>query len=123
MGSRKMIGRLLTVSTLLLSIGIVAPLYAQVGTSSVNGLVEDTTEARIPGVEVTATNVETGIETVVLTNDAGAYNIPNMQAGAYTLRAVLPGFQTQIFENVTLVGNDVQQFNFTMEVAAVATAG
>ncbi len=122
MESRKMIARLLTVSMILLCIGIVAPLHAQVGTSSVNGLAEDTTQARIPGVEVTATNLETGIETVVLTNDAGAYNIPNLQAGAYTVRAVLPGFQTQVFENVTLVGNDTRQFNFTLEVAAVATA-
>ena len=117
-----MIRRLLTVFMLLLCIGFVARLHAQVGTSSVNGVVEDATEARIPGVEVTAANAATGIETIVVTNSSGAYNIPNMASGAYTLRASLPGFQTQVFENITLLGNDIQQFNFTLEVAGVATA-
>ncbi len=114
--------RSIGIALLIAGVGLAMPLAAQVGTSSVNGVVEDATEARIPGVEVMATNVATGIETVVLTNEAGAYNIPNLQAGGYTVRAELPGFQTQIFENVTLVGNDTQQFNFTLEVAAVATA-
>ena len=114
--------RSIGIALLIAGVGLAMPLAAQVGTSSVNGVVEDATEARIPGVEVTATNLSTGIETLVLTNEAGAYNIPNLQAGPYTVRAELPGFQTQIFENVTLVGNDTQQFNFALEVAAVATA-
>ena len=117
--------RFVTMSILcigLLCIGLVTPLSAQIGTSAMNGVVEDATQARIPGAEVTATNADTGIEATVLSNASGAYNLRNLLAGSYTLRAVLPGFQTQVFENITLLGGEIQQFNFELEVAAVETA-
>ena len=44
--------------------------------ASIGGTVSDATGALIPGVEVTATNVNTGISTTQLTNEAGAYQIP-----------------------------------------------
>ena len=67
--------------------------YGQVS-ASIGGTVSDPTGALIPGVEVIATNVNTGISTTQLTNEAGAYQMPSLQPGTYRLTAALAGFQT-----------------------------
>jgi hypothetical protein len=87
------------------------------GNSVFTGTVVDQTAARIPGVTVTAHNTQTGVETVVLSNESGVYNMPNLIPGPYTLRASLPGFQTQTYQNIDLGGNETRRFNFTMEVS------
>jgi hypothetical protein len=106
---------------LLLCVGLVTPLYAQVGNSILTGLAEDPSQARIPGVTVTATNTQTGVQTVVITNESGVYNIPNLIPGTYALRASLPGFQTQTFEQIDLGGNQTRRFNFSLRIAGTVT--
>src|SRR5215468_6606211 len=90
--------------------------------ASIGGTVSDPTGALIPGVDVTATNVNTGISTTQLTNEAGAYQMPSLQPGTYRLRASLPGFQTATRENIQLSQGQQVRFNFTMQVGTVATA-
>jgi hypothetical protein len=90
--------------------------------ASIGGSVSDPTGALIPGVEVTATNVNTGISTTQLTNEAGAYQIPSLQPGTYRLRAALPGFQTATRENIQLSQGQQVRFNFMLQVGTVATA-
>src|SRR5262245_25688571 len=107
--------------TAILCVGLFSPLWPQLGNSVLTGIVEDASKARIPGVDVVATNTQTGVETMVLTNEAGAYNIPNLVPGLYTLRASLSGFQPQSFQNIQLGGSETRRFNFTMQVAAAAT--
>src|SRR5947199_10011457 len=91
--------------------------------ASIGGTVSDPSGASIPGVEVTATNVNTGITTTQLTNEAGAYQIPSLQPGTYRLRASLAGFQTAARENIQLSQGQQVRFNFTMQGGTVATAG
>src|SRR5262245_48354843 len=86
---------------LLLLISLPLESSAQVS-ASIGGTVSDASGALIPGVEVTATNVNTGITATQLTNEAGAYQIPSLQPGSYRLRASLPGFQTATRENIQL---------------------
>src|ERR1041385_8316892 len=90
--------------------------------ASIGGTVSDPTGALIPGVEVTATNVNTGINSSQLTNEAGAYQIPSLQPGSYRLTASLPGFQTATRENIQLSQGQQVRFNFTLQVGTVATA-
>src|SRR5881396_2514591 len=90
--------------------------------ASIGGTVSDPTGALIPGVEVTATNVNTGITTTQLTNEAGAYQIPSLQSGTYRLRASLAGFQTATRENIQLSQGQQVRFNFALQVGTVATA-
>jgi len=95
--------------------------FAQVS-ASIGGTVSDPTGALIPGVEVMATNVNTGISATAVTNEAGAYSIPSLQPGMYRLKAALPGFQTATRENIQLSQGQEVRFNFTMQVGTVATA-
>ena len=68
---------------LLLCCGVA--LEAQTITGSVNGTVTDPTGAVVPNAKVTATNVDTNIETPTTTNSDGIYNIPFLQIGNYKL--------------------------------------
>src|SRR5215471_6697723 len=90
--------------------------------ASIGGSVSDPTGALIPGVEVTATNVNTGISSTQITNEAGGYQMPSLQPGTYRLRASLAGFQTTTRENIQLSQGQQVRFNFTLLVGTVATA-
>ena len=68
--------------------------------ASVGGFAQDTTQAFIPGVTITATNTQTGVVATAVTNESGAYNIPSLLPGTYKLSAELPGFRTQVFNDV-----------------------
>jgi hypothetical protein len=89
---------------------------------SITGVVQDASEARIPGVSVTATNTATGVKTPTTTNESGAYNFSNLSVGPYMLEATLPGFRNARVANIDLRNNETLRFNLTMEVAGVGTA-
>jgi carboxypeptidase family protein len=69
--------------------------FAQTSNSTIGGTVGDFTGALIPGVTVTAANIQTGIVNNTLTNESGAYQFASLQPGTYKLTAELPGFRTQ----------------------------
>ena len=62
-------GTLLLASTLFFS-----QLYGQSTNGSIGGTIEDATQALLPGVMVTATNVDTGVVLTSLTNETGTYS-------------------------------------------------
>jgi hypothetical protein len=90
--------------------------------ATLSGTVSDATSAFIPGVEVTATNVNTGIVTSAITNETGSYTMPSLQPGSYRLSAALSGFQTATYNNVQLSQGQQVRLNFTLSVGTVAQA-
>jgi hypothetical protein len=84
------------------------------------GTVSDPSGALIPGVTITATNVATGVVASVLTNESGAYNFASLQTGTYKVSAELPGFQTQVYNDVALGVSQQVRLNFTLQVGNVA---
>src|SRR5262245_42967015 len=121
---KQMSGRsVLSIAAALVVLLFSLPLQSSAQVSaSVGGSVSDPTGALLPGVEVTATNVNTGISATQLTNEAGAYQLPSLQPGTYRLRASLPGFQTTTRENIQLSQGQQVRFNFSLLVGTVATA-
>ena len=93
----------------------------RVAPGRLTGSIEDASKALIPGVTVTAINTATGVQSNAISNESGAYNISALLPGIYRLSAALPGFQTQAFSNVELGANETKRFNFTLQVAGVAT--
>src|SRR2546430_9708275 len=61
-------------------------------TAQMRGTVRDSSGAVLQGVEVTATQIETGISRMTVTNETGSYVMPNLALGPYRLEATLPGF-------------------------------
>ena len=61
-------------------------LRTQVDRGTINGTISDPSGAVIPGVHVTATNVETGVVTEGTSNSVGFYSIRNLPVGKYGLK-------------------------------------
>jgi hypothetical protein len=92
----------------------------QSSNASVGGFVQDASQAFIPGVTVTATNTQTGVVSSVVSNESGTYNIPGLLPGRYKLTAELPGFKTQVFNDVQLGQGASARYNFTLQVGALS---
>src|SRR5215510_137273 len=93
-------------------------MWAQ-ATAQINGSVRDQTGAVLPGVEVTATNADTGIARMTVTNENGTYVLPNLVTGPYRLEASLPGFRTFVQTGIVLQVNSNPVINAVLEVGQV----
>lgn len=96
-------------------------LYGQTGNASLGGIVMDTTKALIPGVSITAKDVNTGVVTTTITNDAGSYNFPTLLPGSYEVTADLAGFKKTSATDVRLGLSSQGRLNFTLEIGSAGT--
>src|SRR5438309_1422112 len=102
----------------LLSVNTCGSLWAQ-ATAQMGGIVRDSSGAVLPGVEVTATQTDTGIKRMVVTNETGFYVLPSLPLGPYRLEAALPGFRTFIQTGIVLQVNSSPVVNPSLEVGQV----
>jgi len=105
--------------TLLLSVLTCPSGWAQ-ATAQISGTVRDQSGAVLPGVEVTATQTDTGISRSTITNETGSYNMPNLVVGPYRLEAALPGFRTFAQTGIVLQVNGAPVINPVLEVGQVS---
>lgn len=68
----------------------------------IRGTVSDQSGAVIPDVEVTITNVLTGVSLRVTTNASGVYEAPYVSTGDYTITFVKSGFRKLVRSGITL---------------------
>lgn len=92
---------------------------AQTGNASIGGFVQDSSQAVIPGVTVTATNTQTGVVSKALTNETGTYTILSLLPGTYRLSAELPGFRPHVYNDVPLGTGVSARYNFTLQIGEV----
>jgi hypothetical protein len=83
------------------------------------GSVTDPTGATVPGADVTVSNLETGVERVVQTNEVGNFRVFPLNPGAYTVMAATSGFKTQIRDGVVLQVSEIVEVDFVMELGEV----
>ena len=105
-------------SGLLICVLAETDLWAQ-ATAQISGVVRDQAGAVLPGVEVTATQTETGISRNTVTNETGSYILPNLALGPYRLEAGLPGFRTFVQTGIVLQVNSNPAINPVLEVGQV----
>src|SRR5947209_6652016 len=102
-----------------LAIGVGTGL-AQGRVGTLNGTILDLTGAVVPGATVVAVNNATGVESKTTSTSAGAYTLPYLPAGTYTVRASAPNFKTSTAENVILrVAQDLT-LNISLQVGTVS---
>ena len=70
------------------------PASAQVPTGTILGHVQDSSGARVPGVQVTATNLGTQYSRSTTTDAEGQYALRLLPLGSYKLEVTLTGFKT-----------------------------
>src|SRR5688572_18945211 len=92
---------------------------AQAGNASIAGFVQDATQAVVPGVTITAQNLQTGVVSKTVSNETGTYTILSLLPGTYRLSAELPGFRTYIYNDVVLGTGVLARYNFTLQVGEV----
>ncbi|HYR41792.1 MAG TPA: TonB-dependent receptor [Terriglobia bacterium] len=95
---------------------------AQSTNATLSGTVVDPAGARIPNVLVTAQNVQTGVVSTNLTNDAGVYVFPSVQPGLYRLTAELQGFRKYVLNDLTVDISARMTINISLELAAAQEA-
>src|SRR5205807_2990298 len=88
-------------------------------TAQMSGTMRDATGAVLPGAEVTATQTETGVARKTISNETGAYVLPNLPIGPYKLEVGLPGFRTFVQTGIVLDVNSNPVINTTLEVGQV----
>jgi hypothetical protein len=77
-------------------------LFSQGSAGRILGTVIDQTGASIPGATVTVEDVQRGNSRTLTTDQAGAFNAPNLLPGTYKVRAEFKGFKTVERQNITL---------------------
>lgn len=91
-----------------------------IASGAISGIVLDTSGAAVPGAQITATNVSTGLVLHTKTNNTGFYSFPSLTTGEYQLVVEHAGFKTtQINHVVVQVGQTVAG-NATLQVGAVS---
>ncbi len=88
--------------------------------SQISGTVKDQSGAVLPGVEITATQTDTGIARNTVSNETGSYVLPNLAVGPYRLEAALRGFRTFVQSGIVLQVNSSPVINPVLEVGQVS---
>ncbi len=89
--------------------------WAQVGLSTITGIVTDAQGAAVPGATVTAVNTATSVPYTGITTEAGAYTITGLPIGAYQVRFELSGFKS-VQANVAIQAGQTARIDARMEV-------
>ena len=91
---------------------------AQLTTGGIVGSVTDPSGSRVPGVTVTATEVETATPTSVTTDSSGNYRISPLKIGNYAVSFQATGFERVVQSNVTIEIGQIARIDATLTVGA-----
>ena len=95
-------------------------LAAQDPRGTILGRVTDPTGAVIPGAEVRAVNVATGVAAATKTNQSGNFMLAYLLPGTYTLTVELTGFKKFVRDGVQVRVNDTVELNTELQVGNVS---
>src|SRR5262245_24625340 len=77
-----------------------ATAVAQETTGSILGTVRDSSGAVVAGATVVVTNTGTNVSTTVASNDSGAFEVPYLAPGAYSVSVNAPGFKKFVQQSI-----------------------
>jgi outer membrane receptor protein involved in Fe transport len=89
-------------------------------TANIQGTVSDQSGAAVAGAKVTVKNTAMGIERTTQTNSIGAYEVPALPPGTYSVQVEMTGFETQLAKNLVLQVSQNSVQNFGLKVASTS---
>src|SRR5215213_10686423 len=92
---------------------------AQSPAATLGGTVLDENGAVVPSVEITVLNLSTAVQRHALTGGEGAFVVPLLPPGRYTLTAQREGFATLEVRNITLNVGDRQALRIILHIGEV----
>ena len=105
----------------MLLISVVAVnLHAQVAGGTISGTVTDSSGRVINNVQITITNVATGVTRDVTTNDEGFYSAPNMLPGTYEAKFSASGFKIEERKSIELTVGAAVGLDQTLRVGSLS---
>ncbi len=94
-------------------------LHAQEFRGTFSGSVTDRQGAAIAKAKVTATEIRTGVPTSTLSETSGAYTIPFLQPGEYTIKVEAPGFKVAVRQGLTLSTGEHPVIDVVLDVGDI----
>ena len=96
-------------------------LCGQTNTGTITGTVFDPSQAAVPAVRVTASNLATNVSQSATTNGSGVYSIPALEPGAYRLTIEKEGFRKMVREPITMESSATVALDFRLAVGATSS--
>ena len=111
--------------TLTLTLAMLAAIGASAraqesASSSIVGIVTDSTQAPLPGATVTVTQVGTGLQRVVVADNEGRFSIPGLRPATYDILVVLSGFNNSELKGVVLRTGETLRPTLSLSVGAIS---
>jgi Carboxypeptidase regulatory-like domain len=97
---------------------LLAPMWAQIGTSTITGRVTDSTGAVVPNVKILVVQVSTNFTSTGVTNNDGIYRILSLQPGQYKVTFEGSGFK-KASETVELRTGDTLAVDVALQVGSL----
>jgi hypothetical protein len=94
--------------------------FAQITSATITGTIKDETGGLLPGVDVTVSNVQTGLMRSVVTDGNGYFTVPGLAPGTYEARATLQGFTTAVQSGIVLEVAQQAALNLVLKVGAAS---
>jgi Carboxypeptidase regulatory-like domain/TonB dependent receptor-like, beta-barrel len=101
---------------------LASPALAQQETATITGTVRDASGAVVPGATVTVVNVETNISARTQSGEDGAYVIPSLRPGDYSVTVESTGFQKTVRTGVTLQVAQVARVDIALQPGQLTDA-
>ena len=93
-------------------------MLAQSDRATITGTVTDSQSAVVPGVQVRATDLDTGVMQASATNSQGLYRFDNLPVGRYELIFTKNGFKILDRKDITLLISQSTEIDVTLQVGA-----
>jgi hypothetical protein len=94
--------------------------FSQTDRGTITGTVADSTNAVIPGANVTATNTETTAKYETVSTETGNYTLTQLPVGVYAVTVELPGFKKYTRQGVTVLSSTTVRIDVALEVGGAA---
>ncbi|MBV9302261.1 MAG: TonB-dependent receptor [Acidobacteriaceae bacterium] len=107
---------------LAVSLLIAVPVFAQLTSGNITGVVYDQTGATVPGATVIAHNDATGVENTTTSTGAGDYRFENLPVGTYTINVNASGFTKTEVKNIKVELNVTVTTNVTLRIGQATTS-
>jgi hypothetical protein len=95
---------------------------AQEYLATLSGTVTDASGAVVVNADVKVTNTDTNFATMGTTNDSGAYSIPFLVPGTYTVQVTKAGFNAAVQTGIVLHASDKGRVDFQLVIGATTSA-
>jgi hypothetical protein len=84
--------------------------------TTILGVITDTSGAVVPGAKVTALNVKTGLKREETTSSTGDFSFPLLDVGEYDVSVDAQGFKSEVRHHLILQINEKTRVDFALQV-------